>query len=263
MDPLNSGFIAAVILGALLSLDRQSFGQTMLSRPLCVGLIVGWVLNEPISGLWLGLWTEILWLSRPPLGGFIAPNGGLAVSFGLLAWSLTKGFYPEAEDKSAIVLIFLAIPPIAALIAALEKLGRQRAALRASSLEKLLAAPQVDQLVEFLSHNLPAQQAERIHERVVEEHAQRPSSLFWANFQGLLVTLGASLFSLLFGSWLLAGLINLLLRLDPPWLWPILSQTQPFLLLVGLAINAGRFPKGQYVYLLLGLIVGLGAFYIL
>jgi mannose PTS system EIIC component len=61
-------------LGALLWLDRYQIGQFMISRPIVVGPIIGWALGDIALGLAVGVLFEVLWLRRPPIGGFIAPD---------------------------------------------------------------------------------------------------------------------------------------------------------------------------------------------
>ena len=61
-------------LGALLWLDRYQIGQIMISRPIVVGPIIGGALGDIPLGLAVGVLFEVLWLRRPPIGGFIAPD---------------------------------------------------------------------------------------------------------------------------------------------------------------------------------------------
>ena len=61
-------------LGALLWLDRYQIGQIMISRPIVVGPIIGVALGDIPLGLAVGVLFEVLWLRRPPIGGFIAPD---------------------------------------------------------------------------------------------------------------------------------------------------------------------------------------------
>ncbi len=70
---LNEAFCAATI-GGLLWLDRYQIGQLMISRPIVVGPIVGGALGDFSVGLAVGVLFEVLWLRRPPIGGFIAPD---------------------------------------------------------------------------------------------------------------------------------------------------------------------------------------------
>ncbi|MGC8657453.1 MAG: PTS sugar transporter subunit IIC [Desulfomonilaceae bacterium] len=70
---LQEAFLAGPI-GSLLWLDRYQIGQLMISRPIVVGSILGGVLGDITTGLSVGVLFEVLWLRRPPIGGFIAPD---------------------------------------------------------------------------------------------------------------------------------------------------------------------------------------------
>jgi mannose/fructose/N-acetylgalactosamine-specific phosphotransferase system component IIC len=201
----------------------------MLGRPLVTGLFMGLALGRPWAGLTLGLWTEILWLSRPPLGGFISPNGGLAVSCALLASTLLARFFPLAPERPVLVLLFALIPPLAKMATGLEVLGREVAGRREERLELL--------------ESLPPPGPEPV--------------FFWANLKGLLFTLLAALAGLTAGTGLVTLGAGLVIRLDPQWLWPLLDKLAPLIPLVGLSINAGRLPKSLFAYYFLGLAAAL------
>ncbi|MDR1394721.1 MAG: PTS sugar transporter subunit IIC [Deltaproteobacteria bacterium] len=217
----------ALFLAAILNLDRQSVGQSMLARPLAAGLLVGLASGHSREGLYLGLWTELLWLSQPPLGGFLTPNGGLAVSAALLAWSAASQFWTVPPDKGALVLIFLFIPPAAVLATGLEKMARSVSGRVEARLEESLS------------------------------QGRRPFFM-WSNLKGLLFTLAAGAASLAVFAALLALILSASLRLAPDFLWPLLSRAAPFIPLAGLALNAGRMDRklaGPYI---LGLLAGAG-----
>ena len=65
-------------VGGLLWLDRFQIFQVMISRPIVAAPLVGWIVGDINSGLASGLIFEMLWLRRPPLGGFIGPDVTLA-----------------------------------------------------------------------------------------------------------------------------------------------------------------------------------------
>ena len=70
---IREAFCAATI-GGLLWLDRYQIGQLMISRPIVVGPVIGGALGDFSLGLAVGVLFEVLWLRRPPIGGFIAPD---------------------------------------------------------------------------------------------------------------------------------------------------------------------------------------------
>ncbi|MDR1487117.1 MAG: PTS sugar transporter subunit IIC [Deltaproteobacteria bacterium] len=128
----------ALIAAAVLNLDRHCLGQIALSRPLVTGLLVGLILELPAVGALMGMWAELLWLTRSPLGGLIPPNGGLAVSSALIAlfmmtyndWApgaappSTISFSFAGIDWPLMALAFTAVIPLAHSATMIEKVVR-------------------------------------------------------------------------------------------------------------------------------------------
>jgi mannose/fructose/N-acetylgalactosamine-specific phosphotransferase system component IIC len=65
-----------VFLGGLLALDGTSVGQFMVSRPLVAGVLTGWAVGDPTTGLLLGGILELYFISVFPVGGADFPEGG-------------------------------------------------------------------------------------------------------------------------------------------------------------------------------------------
>ncbi len=63
------------LLGGLLALDGTSVGQFMVSRPLVVGVLAGWVMGDPALGLLLGGLLELFLIPALPVGGSEFPEG--------------------------------------------------------------------------------------------------------------------------------------------------------------------------------------------
>ncbi len=61
-------------LGALISLDNVAVGQFMISRPICCGPIIGWILGDIKTGLMIGTLLEILWITPIPVGACVLPD---------------------------------------------------------------------------------------------------------------------------------------------------------------------------------------------
>ena len=70
-----TGFAVKIILSALvaaiLSVDRNAFGQFQLSRPMVSAPILGVILGCPVEGAIVGLIYEVLFLVSLPAGSFI------------------------------------------------------------------------------------------------------------------------------------------------------------------------------------------------
>jgi len=65
-------------LGGLLALDQVSLGQTMISRPLVVATLTGFLLGRPWDGFVLGLLLECLYLPLVYIGGARVPDAAPA-----------------------------------------------------------------------------------------------------------------------------------------------------------------------------------------
>lgn len=68
--------IAGAIAG-LLWLDRFQFCQIFVCRPIVSGPVTGLLLGDLSVGCVIGLMYELMWLRRPPVGGYIAPDSTL------------------------------------------------------------------------------------------------------------------------------------------------------------------------------------------
>jgi PTS system mannose-specific IIC component len=66
------GFLG-VLAGSLLWLDRVYIFQLMISRPMIMGPIIGFVMGDVKIGILIGASLELLWLNAPPVGSYL-PN---------------------------------------------------------------------------------------------------------------------------------------------------------------------------------------------
>jgi len=79
---LNAAVLAGVV-GGLIWLDKFQAMQILVSRPIVCAPVLGWCLGNVSAGLATGVLFELLWLRRPPIGGFISPDstfGAIVVS---------------------------------------------------------------------------------------------------------------------------------------------------------------------------------------
>lgn len=76
------------LLGGLLALDGTSVGQFMFSRPLVAGVLVGWLLGDPMGGVVVGTILELYLLVSFPTGGSRFPEGATATVVAVAASSV-------------------------------------------------------------------------------------------------------------------------------------------------------------------------------
>lgn len=99
-------------VGGLLWLDRFQAFQVMLSRPLVAGPVIGWLAGDLKAGAAAGILYELLWLGRPPVGGYIPPDSTLAT----IATAAVAGIVSvqwSAPVMPTVVVSFLALFPMA------------------------------------------------------------------------------------------------------------------------------------------------------
>ena len=82
------------LLGGVVGLDGTSVGQFMVSRPLVVGVLTGWLAGEPLLGAAIGAVLEIYLLVSFPTGGSRFPEGATATVVAVGAAGAGAG--PEA-----------------------------------------------------------------------------------------------------------------------------------------------------------------------
>jgi mannose/fructose/N-acetylgalactosamine-specific phosphotransferase system component IIC len=98
---------------AFISLDVSAVGQFMVSRPIVIGPLVGWLGGHPGMGLEMGALIELIWIGDMPVGAHLPMDlsilAGTSVAF---ACELSNGKYPP----EAVMTYALGIAiPLAAL----------------------------------------------------------------------------------------------------------------------------------------------------
>jgi mannose PTS system EIIC component len=129
--------LLAAALGSLFWLDRFQIFQLMLSRPLVAAPIIGWALGDPFSGFASGLLYEMLWLERPPVGGYIPPDSTFA-SVATAAVSALVKAHSAAPLTAIAFLSFLCLFPVSFLGAKLDFFVRSGLGWLARSAEQAL-----------------------------------------------------------------------------------------------------------------------------
>ncbi len=95
--------LLASVVGAILWLDRFQVLQIMVSRPVVAGPLVGLVLGNVTVGVATAILYELLWLRKPPLGGYIPPD----VTLASVATTAVAALVTTETGGSSLAVVFL------------------------------------------------------------------------------------------------------------------------------------------------------------
>ncbi len=101
---VESLFLA--FLAALISLDVTAFGQFMISRPIVVGPLFGFLLGDMKTGIWLGMIVEMVWVNVIPMGASVPPDT-TAIAILATVWGMRALPY---HSSAMVLALALAIP---------------------------------------------------------------------------------------------------------------------------------------------------------
>ncbi|TBR23176.1 hypothetical protein EPO15_06610 [bacterium] len=91
---LSVGLPALSASVAVLEADTVLVGQWLVSRPLVVGPLVGWLAGDPVLGAGLGALVEVFCLEELPVGSVMPPNGAVAAATAVLLSAGPSGIPP-------------------------------------------------------------------------------------------------------------------------------------------------------------------------
>ncbi len=98
--------IGLSLLAGIFELDVTAFAQVMLSRPIFCGPVFGYILGDIISGFWIGIIAELIWIDAIPMGTSI-PMDVTIVTILSSIWGIK---FLNNEKSGIIFSIALALP---------------------------------------------------------------------------------------------------------------------------------------------------------
>ena len=75
---------------ALLVTENYGYGYWMLSRPIFAGPLVGLILGDVQTGLFVGATVELMYMGILPIGGSVPPNAQIAGTISTV-FAITSG----------------------------------------------------------------------------------------------------------------------------------------------------------------------------
>ncbi len=98
--------IGIAFVAALFNVDVTAFAQLMISRPVVCAPVFGYMLGDPVAGIWIGIIVEMIWVNTIPMGAAI-PQDTTAIAILATAW----GILGMSGHRAAMMLaLALAVP---------------------------------------------------------------------------------------------------------------------------------------------------------
>jgi mannose PTS system EIIC component len=97
------------VIGGFLCLDRTCL-QTMLSRPVVIAPLTGFLLGDVLTGLSIGAFLELLWIDKPQIGIYVPPNDSLLAVMIVSSLLLASGQYEQTRHEAIAFAFLLFIP---------------------------------------------------------------------------------------------------------------------------------------------------------
>jgi len=137
--------VLAGMVALLAGLDRTALLQVMISRPIVAAPLTGLVLGDLHTGLVVGLMTELLWLSRIPVGAAIPPDD-TQVAIGATTLVVAFGSLWGYDGAGAMILALLIAMPLGKAGQWLDHLARNQNSRLQKRAEQVLASGDIARL---------------------------------------------------------------------------------------------------------------------
>ncbi|MDR3256977.1 MAG: PTS sugar transporter subunit IIC [Endomicrobium sp.] len=103
---MTESIVLLAFIAALCSTDMTAFGQFMICRPIFCAPLIGFLMGDIGTSLWIGMISEMIWVNEIPMG--------VAVSVDVSAISILSTFwvckYFKDSQEAAIWGLILAVP---------------------------------------------------------------------------------------------------------------------------------------------------------
>jgi PTS system mannose-specific IIC component len=77
MTTIETMMLPVLLMGFVVGLDTTAAFQIMVSQPLVACTILGWMVGDPVTGVSVGVVTQLLWMGKLPVGAATFPDGNL------------------------------------------------------------------------------------------------------------------------------------------------------------------------------------------
>lgn len=103
------GLIPICLICAFISLDTVAIFQLLISQPIIACTLVGWLSNDPMTGIHIGLLMQLIWISTLPVGAVTFPDGNLGAMVAAIIAVNCVGIIPEFDSLVLLMSIIFGL----------------------------------------------------------------------------------------------------------------------------------------------------------
>ena len=97
------------LLGGIVAVDTTEFGQFMISLPVFSAVVLGFILNNVETGLFLGILMVLPWLKLIPAGGALHHHGNIGCFTAAATALITLKYYTTDVNSTIFLSVLYAI----------------------------------------------------------------------------------------------------------------------------------------------------------
>ena len=105
--------VTIALIGGIFCLDRI-YAQTLISRPVVTGALLGLILGDFRTGLIIGAILELIWIDQAPIGTMVPPNDTVSTIL-ITACTILAGNHLGALSRELIAFSIFVLCPSAIL----------------------------------------------------------------------------------------------------------------------------------------------------
>lgn len=102
--------LAISVIAGIISLDVTACWQIMISRPIIIGPLVGWLCGDLALGLYLGVIMELLWINTLPLGASIPVDAAASTVVAAVTAAYMRQWWSGSLGVALALGIMFALP---------------------------------------------------------------------------------------------------------------------------------------------------------
>ena len=112
--------IALTLLAGIAELDRTSIFHGLLSEPIVLSPLAGYILGDPILGFKVGVILQLFFVGCVSMGGSTPPDGTMATIASVVSASISANYFPISSEVAVPVVILIVMFPAAMVGSAID-----------------------------------------------------------------------------------------------------------------------------------------------